>query len=85
MLILPNLPVSITREIYASLCAILPPPVTDTAEARAARDESAMEAVVALHPSDAFEARLAVDVVAADAHAKDCLLRWTPSIGQETG
>ncbi len=32
-----------------------------------------MQAVAVLAPGDAFEARLAVDVVGADAHAKDCL------------
>ena len=32
-----------------------------------------MDAVVALHPADAFEARLAVRIVAMDAHAGDCL------------
>jgi hypothetical protein len=73
MRILPNLRASVARETYASLCAILPPPVIDTAEARASRDDAAMQAVAVLRPADAFEARLAVDVVAADAHAKDCL------------
>ena len=32
-----------------------------------------MDAVEALHPGDAFEARLAVQIVAMDAHAGDCL------------
>ena len=43
------------------LCASLPPPLTDTPEARAARDEVAMAAVAALHPTDALEAKLAAD------------------------
>lgn len=73
MHILPNLPPSIAREVFANLCATLPPPVTDTPEARAARDETAMAAVAALHPADAFEALLAAQIVEADAHAKDCL------------
>ena len=52
------------REIFARLCGELPPPVPDTPDLRAARDEDAMDAVVALHPGDAFEARLAVRIVA---------------------
>jgi hypothetical protein len=39
--------------------------------ASVARDESAMAAVAALHPVDAFEARLAAEIVAADAQAMD--------------
>ncbi len=70
---LPNLPSAIALETYASLCASLPPPVIDTPESRAARDDAAMQAVAVLRPANAFEARLAVDVIAADAHAKDSL------------
>jgi hypothetical protein len=69
---IPNLPAAVSREIFARLCAILPPPVIDTAEARAAREADAMQAVAALRPADAFEARLAVQIVAADTHAIDC-------------
>ncbi|MEJ0016903.1 MAG: hypothetical protein WDN25_10080 [Acetobacteraceae bacterium] len=68
-----SLPATIAREIAARLCGLLPPPVTDTADARAARDAAALAAVEALHPADAFEAELAAQIVAADAHAKDCL------------
>jgi hypothetical protein len=32
---LPDLPPVIAREIFASLCSLLPPPATDTQEARA--------------------------------------------------
>jgi hypothetical protein len=46
----------------------LPAPLNDTPEARAARDE-AMAVVTNLRPGNAFEARLPVDAVAADAHA----------------
>ena len=61
------------REIFAMLCTELPPPPDDTPDARAARDQGAMAAVAALHPEDAFEARLAVRIVAMDAHAGDGL------------
>jgi hypothetical protein len=47
------------------------PPATDTPEARAVRDEAAMAAVAALRPADAFGARLAAEIVAADAQAMD--------------
>ena len=57
---LPNLPASVSREVFATLCASLPPPVTDTPEARAERDQTAMAAVAALRPANAYEARLAV-------------------------
>ena len=70
---IPNLPAAIALETYASLCGSLPPPVPDTPESRAARDDGAMQAVAVLRPANAFEARLAVDVIAADAHAKDSL------------
>jgi hypothetical protein len=68
---LPDLPASVARDVFATLCAGLPPPPTNTPEARAARDESAMAAVAALRPADAFEARLAAEIVAADAQAMD--------------
>jgi hypothetical protein len=70
---LPNLPPSVAREVFANLCATLPPPATDTTEAREMRDNLAMSAVAALHPADAFEALLAVTVVVADFYASDCL------------
>lgn len=52
---------SISREAYARLCASLPPPVPDTPETRAARNDIAMMAVADLRPATAYEARLAVD------------------------
>src|SRR5271165_6356860 len=55
------------REFFAMLCKTLPPSPGDSPDARAARERSAMDAVVALHPDDAFEARLAVRIVAMDA------------------
>jgi hypothetical protein len=54
---LPNLPRSVASKVYASLCDLLPQPRIDTPEARA---ETAMAAVVALHPADASEALFAV-------------------------
>ena len=73
MFTLPNLPPSIAREVLANLCATLPPPLTETEEARVSRDVAAMAAVAALRPGDAFEALLAVEVVIANAYAGDCL------------
>jgi hypothetical protein len=61
------------RETFALLCGMLPPLPDEMPDARAARDRMAMDAVVALHPEDAFEARLAARIVAMDAHAADCL------------
>jgi hypothetical protein len=69
---LPNLPAAVAREVFATLCGSLPPPVIDTPETRADRDDTAMAAVAALHPTDAFEAKLAADIVAADASVMDC-------------
>ena len=70
---IPNQSATITREIFATLRGLLPPPVPDTAEARADREENAMAFVAALHPADAYEANLATQIVAADAHAKESL------------
>ncbi len=61
------------REGFALLCAELPPPPDKTPEARTARERGAMDAVFTLNPENAFEARLAVRIVAMDAHAADCL------------
>ena len=69
---LPNLPPALARETFARLCAALPPPATDTAEARTYRDNDAMEALAVLRPADAFEARLAVDGLPPG------LTRWSP-------
>jgi hypothetical protein len=72
---LPDLPPSVARDVLATLCAALPPPVADTTEARADRDATAMAAVAALLPGNAFEALLAAQVVAANAHAMHSLRR----------
>lgn len=67
---LPNLPAAVASEVFGTLCSLLPAPVAGTREAR---EETAMAAVAALHPADAFEAQLAAQIVAADAHAKESL------------
>ena len=54
---------------------MLPPYPDDTPDARAARHKRAMDAVEALTPADAFEARIAARIVAMDDHAADCLRR----------
>jgi hypothetical protein len=71
MRLLPNLPASVSREVFATLCGSLPAPVIDTPETRAERDSTAIDAVAALHPADAFQAKLAADIVAAGAYAGD--------------
>jgi hypothetical protein len=73
MYTLPNLPDSTAREVYARLCTTLEMLPVATPEARAARDEDAMRAVAALHPTDALEARLAADIVGLEAYATDSL------------
>ena len=70
-----NPPGSNYREIFAHLCGMLPPLPDDTPDTRAARHRRAMDAVAALNPADAFEARLAARIVAMDDHAADCLRR----------
>jgi hypothetical protein len=71
--ILPNLPQTTVLEILHILRSALPAPVTDTPEAIATRDDLAIGALIDLHPADRFEAKLASQIVAADAHAMDCL------------
>ena len=70
--ILSYLPPSAVRQALASLSVSLPPPPVDTPEQRAERDEAAMHAVAAIEPMDAFEIRLAVEIVVADARALHC-------------
>jgi hypothetical protein len=70
---LPNLPDSTACGVLATLCASLPAPIAGTPEDRASRDEIATAAVAALHPTNAFEAKLAADIVLAEAHYADSL------------
>jgi hypothetical protein len=71
--LLPQLPPSIARHTMFMLLESLPPPLSDTAEERAARDEAAIASLAVLRPADAFEARLAARAVSADARATECL------------
>ena len=71
---IPNIPDHLTRAIYANLCSYLPKPSPDTPENRADRDQRAMLAVAHYLPDNAAEAELAVQIVAADFHAKDAML-----------
>ena len=70
---LPNLPASIAHEVFARLRSTLPEHPTDTPETLAARDDLAMAAVAALHPTDALDANVAVDIVLAEANYADSL------------
>jgi hypothetical protein len=70
---LPNLPASIAHEVFARLRRYLPEHPTDTPETLAARDDLAMAAVAALHPTDALDANVAVDIVLAEANYADSL------------
>jgi len=71
----PTLTPALTAVVMDNLRSLLPkpPPDTDTDAARKEREDLAMSAVAALYPADTFEAILAAQIVAADAHAKDCM------------
>jgi hypothetical protein len=70
---IPNIPDTIAREIYAELCRSLPPRADDTPESRAIREQLAMTSVAHLLPENAAEANVAVQIVAAQFHARDTL------------
>ena len=53
--------------------AVLPPPITESAEDLARRDNAAIAQIAALVPVNAAEANVAAEFVAANAHAMDCL------------
>jgi hypothetical protein len=61
------------REYCAELANALPPPVLDKPEYRERRIITAVEAFEALRPGDAYEARLAVQIVLSGAHAAENL------------
>ena len=69
----PPLSPTLARQVFAELCESLPPPSTNTPDARHARQELAKDAVVALQPADAWEVSLAVRIVSANAHAIESL------------
>jgi len=70
-----DLPKCVVRQALIQLRESLPSPSNDTPEERNERDDAAMHAVVALEPADAFEIRLAVEIVVSDAHALVCFGR----------
>jgi hypothetical protein len=81
-----KLSASLTRELYRNLAHAIPSYPGETAEDRAEHIENAMAAIGALHPEDAYEARVAADIVLAQAAAKDALAqaheyREDPTIG----
>jgi hypothetical protein len=73
--LLSHLPPSVVHQALVALSASLPIPPADTPEQRAEREEAAMYAVAAIEPADAFEIRLAVEIVVADARAMSCYQR----------
>jgi len=62
-----------SRAILADLYVQLPKSADEPEAAIAARARKGLDAVIALRPDDAFEARLATRIVAMDAHAADAL------------
>lgn len=73
----PNPTLDLARDTYYQLVhtlrGSLPPPVTDTPEDLARRDNAAIAHVASLLPVNADEANLAVQHVAANASAMECL------------
>jgi hypothetical protein len=73
----PDLSLQLPRDTYYqlvhTLCASLPPPVTDAPEDLARRDNAAIAQVASLLPANADEANLAVQYVATSAQAMVCL------------
>ena len=73
----PDLTHQLPRDIYYQLVhelrGALPPPLTDSAEDLARRDNAAIGAVACLLPANAEEAYLAGQFVAANAQAMECL------------
>src|SRR3984885_1646243 len=61
------------HEYYTELANALPPPISDKPEHRERRLATAIDAFQALHPGDAYEARLAAQIVLCGAHAVECL------------
>lgn len=60
-------------EYYTEIAKALPPTAAERPDLRDRRAKTALDAFDALHPGDAFEARLAVQIVLSGAHAAECL------------
>ncbi len=73
----PNQPIDLQarayRHLVQTLLALLPPPADDTPEAILARNRAALASMAALAPSNANEAELAAQCIAARAQADDIL------------
>jgi hypothetical protein len=68
-----DLPRHVYYQLVHSLTAILPPPLADTPEALVARNQAAIAQVAALLSTNANEARLAAQCVAASTQAEDAM------------
>jgi hypothetical protein len=70
---IPNIPEALSRAIYADLLAHLPPGSDDTPQGIELRNQRAMTVVAHLLPENGAEADVAVQIVAAQFHARDAL------------
>ena len=68
-----SMPWEVFAEIVVGLRGALPPPLVDDPECWARRDQAALDAIAALRPGNAVEARLAAEFVTTDSVAMDCL------------
>ncbi|HBK07769.1 MAG TPA: hypothetical protein DDZ81_18265 [Acetobacteraceae bacterium] len=68
-----DLPARAYRHLIHTLIALLPPPITDTPEARLTRNHAAIARIAALAPVNANEAELAAQCIAARAQAEDVM------------
>ena len=67
-----QLPRDTFHQVIHTLCAALPPPVSDSPEDLIRRDNDAIARVASMLPANADEAHLAVQCVAAQVMALDC-------------
>ncbi len=79
-----RLPGDTSYQIVHTLRGLLPPPVTDTPEDLARRDNAAIARIASLLPGNADEANIAACYVAADAYAMDLLRLARESRGDPT-
>jgi hypothetical protein len=70
-----HLPRDVYRQLVHKLRGYLPPPVDDTPEALAQRDNAAIAHVASMLPANADEADIAARCVGLGEYAKDCLLQ----------